>query len=143
MAGKFRYEKAFGYRTLKETLKPEPMQIDATMWMASCTKLVTSIAAMQCVERGQLTLDGDVTGILPELKDIEILTGFDQDSDGKDIPILVKNTKPITLRYVLYFVRAEWLGRMLIVCRQLLNHSSGLSYDIFSMYSDLGDRNNC
>lgn len=100
MIGKFRYEKAFGYRTLKDPSKPDPMQIDATMWMASCTKLVTSIAAMQCVERGQLTLDGDVTGILPELKDIKILTGFNQGSDGKDIPILVKNTKPITLRCV-------------------------------------------
>jgi CubicO group peptidase (beta-lactamase class C family) len=141
LVGKFHYEKAFGYRTLKDPSKPDPIQIDATMWMASCTKLVTSIAAMQCVERGQLTLDGDVTDILPELKDIEILTGFDQGSDGKDIPILTKNTKPITLRCALYLVRAEWLGCMLIVSRHLLNHSSGLSYDVFSKYSGFGDRN--
>lgn len=65
--------------------------------MASCTKLVTTIAVMQCVERGLLNLDEDVTGILPELKDLPILTGFEE-VDGKDKPILVENTKPITLR---------------------------------------------
>ena len=65
------------------------------MWIASCTKISTTVAAMQCVERGQIELDGDITDVLTELKDIDILKGFDEDS-GK--PILVKNTEPITLR---------------------------------------------
>ncbi|KAK2623772.1 hypothetical protein QTJ16_006953 [Diplocarpon rosae] len=106
---KFRYEKTFGHRSLKSH---DPMQLDATMWLASCTKLVTTVAAMQCVERGQLSLDDDVSIILPELKDIQILTGFEE-VDGKEKPILVKNTKTITLRH-------------------LLTHSSGLSYDFFN-----------
>ncbi|CAL3970297.1 unnamed protein product [Diplocarpon coronariae] len=105
----FRYEKAFGYRSLKNH---DPMQLDATMWLASCTKLVTTIATMQCVERGLLNLDDDVSIILPELKDIQILTGFEE-VDGKEKPILTKNTKTITLRH-------------------LLTHSSGLSYDFFN-----------
>lgn len=96
--GKYRYEKAFGYRSLKNPSNPDPMSIDATMWLASCTKLVTTIAAMQCVERGQLNLDSDVSDILPELRDIQILKGFEKGWDGKDKPILVENTKPITLR---------------------------------------------
>ena len=52
----------------------------------------------QCVERGQLKLDEDVTTILPELKGIQILKGFEKGSDGADKPTLVPNTKTITLR---------------------------------------------
>jgi CubicO group peptidase (beta-lactamase class C family) len=65
------------------------------MWLASCTKFMTTIAAMQCVERGLLSLDGDVTDILPELKGRQILKGFEE---GTQKPILVPNTKKITLR---------------------------------------------
>ena len=65
---------------------------------------MTTIAAMQCVERGLLSLDGDVTDILPELKGREILKGFEE---GSQKPILVENTKKMTLRY-----RFEvWLGK--------------------------------
>jgi CubicO group peptidase (beta-lactamase class C family) len=74
------------------------MTKDSTMWMASCSKFPTSIAAMQCVERGLLRLDDDVTGILPELKGLKILTKFDK---GDAEPTLVENTKPITLKSVL------------------------------------------
>ncbi len=56
---------------------------------------MTAIAALQCVERGQFTLDEDVTRLLPELKDLDILKGF-EDETGK--PILVKATKKINLR---------------------------------------------
>jgi len=72
------------------------MDLDATFIMASCTKLMTSIAAMQCVERGQVTLDEEVSRILPELKGLDIITGFKESGE----PILVKSTIPITLRYL-------------------------------------------
>ena len=65
------------------------------MTMASCTKLLTTIAVLQCVERGLIGLDDDVARILPELAELEILTGMDS-STG--IPILKKRTKAITLR---------------------------------------------
>ena len=71
------------------------MPIDATMWLASCTKIITVVAVMQCVEKGLLNLDVDVTTILPELKGRNILKGFE---NGK--PVLVPSTKTITLRYV-------------------------------------------
>ncbi|KAH7389073.1 beta-lactamase/transpeptidase-like protein [Cadophora sp. MPI-SDFR-AT-0126] len=111
--GKFRYEKAFGYRSLKDPSSLDSMKLDAVMWLASCTKLPTTIAAMQCVERGLLKLDEDVTDILPELKGLKILTGFEKDGNGNDKPVLVENTKAITLRH-------------------LLTHSSGLTYDFFN-----------
>lgn len=72
------------------------MPLNATFFLASATKILTSIAALQCVERGQLSLDEDVTRILPELKDIGVLTGFD---NGSGAPLLQRATKNITLRY--------------------------------------------
>ena len=65
---------------------------------------------MQCVEQGKLDLDADVTSVLPELRNIEVLTGFEE-SSGK--PILKKATNKITLKL-------------------LLTHSSGMGYDIFN-----------
>ena len=59
---------------------------------------MTAIAVLQCVERGLLKLDDDVTSILHELKDLQVLEGFEERS-GK--PILTKRTNPITLRSVL------------------------------------------
>lgn len=73
----------------------ENMDINATFVMASCTKLMTSISALQCVERGQIRLDDDVSIVLLELKDLEILTGF---KEGTEEPILEKARNKITLR---------------------------------------------
>ncbi|RAL61708.1 hypothetical protein DID88_002776 [Monilinia fructigena] len=105
--GKLHYAKAFGSQTLDEP--SAPMNLDSVMWFASCTKLFTTIAAMQCVERGLLSLDGDICEVLPEFKGIQILTGFDKESEK---PVLIDNHKTITLRH-------------------LLTHSSGLAYDFF------------
>ncbi|CAG8954391.1 hypothetical protein HYFRA_00006018 [Hymenoscyphus fraxineus] len=101
------YEKAFGVRSLKEGQTPEPMTVNNVFYLASCTKVFTAVAIMQCVEQGLFTLDEDVTRLLPELEDIEILKGFDE---GTGKPILVKATKTITLRH-------------------LLSHTSGFQYD--------------
>lgn len=35
----------------------EPMTLDHTFWIASCTKMITGIACMQLVEQGKLALD--------------------------------------------------------------------------------------
>lgn len=56
---------------------------------------MTTIAVLQYVDRGQIALDDDVSEVLYELKDIEILTGFDEDT-GK--PIMKKAERKITLR---------------------------------------------
>jgi CubicO group peptidase (beta-lactamase class C family) len=71
------------------------LEIDTMMAIASCTKLITTIAALQCVERGQIGLDDDVAGFLPELARLEILTGMDS-ATGK--PMLKKRENKITLR---------------------------------------------
>ena len=66
------------------------------MRTASASKLVTGVAAMQCVERSLIGLDDDVLAFVPELRDIQLLTGYDQD----DKPMLVKPKEKITLRFV-------------------------------------------
>lgn len=82
------------------------MELDSVMWFASCTKLFTTIAALQCVERGLLDLDGDISEILPEFKGVQILTGFDEKSQK---PILIDNHKTITLRFVV--PARSWVDR--------------------------------
>lgn len=84
----------------------EPMTLDNIFWIASCTKVVTGIACMQLVEKGQLSLDDgeQLEGICPELKGLQVLT-----KDGT----LVAKKKAITLR-------------------MLLTHTAGFGYSFFN-----------
>jgi hypothetical protein len=52
------------------------MTIDATCILSSCTKLMISIAAIQCVEQGQTGLNNDFPYFLHEFKDADIITRF-------------------------------------------------------------------
>ncbi|KAJ5881678.1 Beta-lactamase-like protein [Penicillium soppii] len=95
--GTFTYNKAFGSRTLLSGEK-QPQKLDDILFLASATKLVTTIAALQCVEDGLLTLDGDLSAIAPELASKQIITGF-SDEDGS--PQLDAPIRPITLKMLL------------------------------------------
>jgi CubicO group peptidase (beta-lactamase class C family) len=102
------YHKAVGDGGVGKDAKP--LDLEATFWIASCTKLITSICALQQVEQGKVTLDEDVTHIVPELKDLPIITADGSSPDGYTSK---PRTKPITLR-------------------QLLTHSSGIGYEFMS-----------
>lgn len=39
------------------------MELDGVHYLASCTKLVTTVAVMQCVEREELDLDADIASL--------------------------------------------------------------------------------
>ena len=91
-SGSFHYARTFGVRSLDTQ---ELLDMNNVMCIASCTKLMTSIATMQCVERGLVALDTDVAEILPELATQGILTGFDETSGE---PIIQKRQKTMTLR---------------------------------------------
>jgi len=54
------------------------MQLDSLCWIASMSKMVTSVAMMQLVERGIVTLDDDVRDYVPELGDLCVLKGFQE-----------------------------------------------------------------
>jgi CubicO group peptidase (beta-lactamase class C family) len=88
------YEGAFGRRALDQ---PEPMTLDSVFRIASMTKAITSIAAMQMVEQGKLALEAPVPDIDPTLGSPQVLEGFD--ASGK--PRLRPARRPITLRHLL------------------------------------------
>ncbi|KAJ5661350.1 beta-lactamase [Penicillium longicatenatum] len=103
--GSFVFNKAFGKRTLLSG-ETRPQQLDDVLFLASATKLISTIAALQCVDDGILALDDDLSFIAPELGAKQILTGFAEDGTT---PLLEPATQPITLK-------------------MLLIHNSGLSY---------------
>jgi CubicO group peptidase (beta-lactamase class C family) len=91
------YFKAFGHQNLEEN---SPVaSSETTVCLASATKLVTSVAVMQVVERGLVGLDDDITKFLPEWKDSMILKGCEE-IDGQLRPILEKAKGIITLRWL-------------------------------------------
>lgn len=100
------YEGAFGLRALGQSA---PMTMDTVVWIASMTKAVTGLAAMQLVERGKLDLDGPAGKVVPALGAVQVLEGF----DGAGQPRLRAPKRPVTLRH-------------------LLTHTAGFSYEIWS-----------
>ena len=68
------YEGAFGKRDLG---KDAPMTLDTVVWIASMTKAITTAAAMQLVERGQLSLERPASEVVPDIAAAHVLEGFD------------------------------------------------------------------
>src|ERR1700730_12773893 len=85
------YEGAFGTRDLANGPEMTP---DTIFRLASMTKAVTSVAAMQLAERGRLELDQPIGNVLPELAAPQVLEGF----DDSDAPRLRPARRPITPR---------------------------------------------
>lgn len=88
------YHGAFGKRDVSADTR---MTEDTVFWIASMTKALTSVAAMQLVEQGRLDLEQDAGAFVPELADAQVLDGFD---DG-GAPRLRPKRGPITLRHLL------------------------------------------
>ena len=95
------YEGAFGRLSLDGDT---PVQPDTIMQLASMTKAITSVAALQLMERGGLELQQPVGEILPSFDELPVLEGFDG-----ELPRLRAPAERATIR-------------------QLLTHTSGLGY---------------
>ncbi len=100
------YEGGFGERALGGSVAMTP---DTVVWIASMTKAITGMAAMQLVEQGKLALDDPAREVIPYLGEVQVLEGFDDD----DQPLTRAPKQPLTLR-------------------QLLTHTAGFSYEIWS-----------
>jgi methyl acetate hydrolase len=96
------YRGAFGVRDSSGA----PVTIGSIFQIASMTKAITTVAALQLVEQGKTALDEPVAKHLPKLEKLDVLEGF----DGAGNPILRPARTPITLKH-------------------LLTHTSGLCYD--------------
>ena len=99
------YEGAFGCRCMGAVPR---MSADTVFRIASMVKVLTSVAAMQLVESGKLTLDDPAEKVDPTLASPLVLTGF----GARGVPQLRPARKPITLR-------------------NLLTHTSGFSYPLW------------
>lgn len=99
------YEGAAGPLTVGE---PEPVSADSEFRLASMTKMVATVVALQLVEQGALDLDAPVADYCPEFDDLKVLTGFDGDSPRLRDPA----------------------GRATV--KQLITHTSGLGYWFWS-----------
>jgi len=86
-----------GATGLANTADGAAMQLDTQCQIASMTKPLVSVAAMQLVEKGLLDLDAPIGNVLPELAAPELLTGFDESG----APQTRTASKPITLRHLL------------------------------------------
>jgi CubicO group peptidase (beta-lactamase class C family) len=96
------YQGAFGVRDASGV----PVAVDSIFAIASMTKAITTVAAMQLVESGKLSVETPVAKYLPKLKNLNVLVGFDENGDPKTRPAAIQ----VTLKH-------------------LLTHTSGLCYD--------------
>lgn len=76
------YRQSFGYQKV-DTENSPVLTSDTITWIASQTKLTSSVATMQIVERGLVGLDDDVRDILPQLRDLKVLTGFENEDTSE------------------------------------------------------------
>jgi CubicO group peptidase (beta-lactamase class C family) len=95
------YEGTAGRLRLDDDAPADP---DTMFRIASMTKALTSVAALQLVERGRLELGQTVASVIPAFGELQLLEGFDGDQ-----PRLRKLSREPTIQH-------------------LLTHTSGLSY---------------
>ncbi|KIW69188.1 hypothetical protein PV04_05081 [Phialophora macrospora] len=125
------YRSSFGSSKVDRS---EPLTPDTLTWIASQSKLVTSVAGMQLVEKGLIGLDDDVRDVVPALRDVKVLLGFEGENEtADDLDLLA------TLRAggKVDFEKIKPKGKPIyedikgkITLRQLFSHTSGFCYDV-------------
>lgn len=90
---------------------------DDVFALFSTTKAITATAALQLVEEGQLDLDRPASEYAPEIGELQVIEGFEDDGAPR---LRAPKSIPTT--------------------RQLLTHTGGFGYDFFDeVYSRLAD----
>jgi CubicO group peptidase (beta-lactamase class C family) len=101
--GKLVYFEAFGYR---DKVAGVPMTIDTIFNIASMTKPMTAVAALQLYEQGRLLMDDPVAKYFPKFADMKVAV---LDAKGESIVATVPAARKITIQ-------------------DLYRHTSGLIY---------------
>lgn len=111
--GKVAWLKAQG---MQDREAGKPMQTDSIFRICSMTKAITSLAVMMLFEEGRFQLDDPISLYIPEFRNPKVLV---KPASGKPYTIPAKSE---------------------ITIRQLLTHTSGLTYnwnpDLGQMYTD-------
>lgn len=102
--GRIASEGAYGFADLDTKA---PMRVDTIVRAYSMSKPFTCVATLQLVEDGKLKLDDPIAKWLPELANLQVLTG-----GTADAPVLEPLARPITVQ-------------------NLLNHTAGFTYEFF------------
>jgi CubicO group peptidase (beta-lactamase class C family) len=116
--GKVVYQSAVGQQDVENKVS---LNSSTLFRLASMSKPVTSVVAMQLVEDGKLNLTDPLSKFVPEFKDMRVLVPT---KDGKSYELVAAN-RPITIH-------------------DLLTHTSGITYRFFNkpfvgqMYADAG-----
>ena len=101
------YQGVFG---VADVATGRPLTTDAIFRIASMTKPVTSVALMQLVEQGRLSLDDPAEKYLPELAELKVFESFDPSTGAYKVR---PASRPATVRH-------------------FLTHTSGLGYPFTS-----------
>ena len=101
------YQGAFG---VADAASGRPMTVDTVFRIASMTKPVTSLAVMQLVEQGRLSLDDPAEKYLPQLANLKVFESFDAKTGA-------------------YTVRP---AKRAPTVRHMLTHTAGLGYNFTS-----------
>jgi CubicO group peptidase (beta-lactamase class C family) len=124
---KIAYFRAIGFQ---DRVKKTPMKTDAIFRLASMTKPIVSVAAMQLVEQGKLDLDAPVSKYLSEFTDLKVGVENVDEKTGQAALTMEPQKRPM-------------------IVQDLLRHTAGLVYGQFGdhlihkMYRDanVSDRN--
>ncbi len=96
------YQGAFG---MADIAAARPLTLDALFRIASMTKPVTAVAAMQLVERGRVALDDPAQKYFPDFANQSVLESFDAATGAYK---LRPATRPVTVRHL--FTHTSGLG---------------------------------
>lgn len=88
------YQQVFGRRAVPDGAA---MTLDSVFWIASMTKAITAVAAMQLVEQRRMALDQPASELVPGLAAPLLLEGFDARGEA----LLRPARERITLRHLL------------------------------------------
>ena len=101
------HEQVFRHKSGYDNLKYRtPMRYDALHHLYSCTKIVTCVAALQLIERGEILINDPIHVYFPEYKNLQVAR---RGADGK--------------------VRVEKAKNPILI-RHLFSMTSGLDYNI-------------
>ncbi len=96
-----RHGKVVSFKTYgkKSLAAGTPMTEDTIFRVYSMTKPITGVAMMILFEEGKWRLDDPVTRYIPEFKNLQVMTGVDEEGNGT--PVLVPMKRPPTMREIM------------------------------------------
>ena len=105
--GKIGYHKAFGWADIESK---KPLKKDTLFRIASMSKLITTVAALQLFEKAEYNMYTELGSILPEFKEQTVLESWDGEKQAF----------------------AAQTAKKKIQMNQLFTHTSGIVYPIFT-----------